>query len=651
MTLILGAYSQLSSGTPAPILERALSDLYKPLLTYLYKHPDLKIHLYLPGAVMEWLEQNHPELNMLIADLCKKDQLEMITGGFQQPVLHILPAKDRSIQIEETTTFIRKRYGKRARTIWFYDQIWNPTFITTMGLCAVDRLIISPLDRLHDTIVAVDPFVMQDMGKTIEVFPSQVQVSRLVAELSLGKLTYKDFIENLTRISPVESCGFETVMVNLDQLLEACAVNPSLPSPLDMFAQVLEHFRKQGDGIRLLTSIPLGEISPRGYLAAGWYGQDSTVVDISTFNQVFTKYEELNYLYGRTLYLMELSKSHRRNRDVKKRVEQLLQKSVNGAPYILDSSGGCYRSSYRKNVYRSLNDAERLLAMQEDVMYPREVDIDFDGYLEYVLSGKNISVVLDSKGGTLSSINYLPTGWNYADTFTGYAQEAERLAFSSLRDGSFQKSFNDVFLPITGRLDQFSKHNGKTTYDTSGTIYSVDICDRHGGEILTQAEFKDLPFGLGNIKLEKRFKFRTHTIVIEFTLTNTGDFASKGFFGSELNLSIGTRGDDVALYTVEKSRNRAIPSGKVVLANLKNVRIPDDVNKTILSFASDASFSLCKDDFKVQLATLVGLEVLYEYTQVLPLWEFNLNPGESFAWTMGFLIEQRTKPNSDKELS
>jgi hypothetical protein len=651
MILILGAYSQLSSGTPAPILERALAELYKPLLTYLYKHPDLKIHLYLPGAVMEWFEQNHPELNMLIADLCKKDQLEMVTGGFQQPVLHILPAKDRSVQIEETTTFIRKRYGKRSRTIWFYDQIWNPAFISTMGLCAVDRLIISPLERLHDSVVAVEPFVMQDMGKTIEVFPSQVQISKLIAELGMGKMTYKDFSERLAQINTTQSSGFETVMINLDQLLEACAVNPALPPPLDMFAQVFEHFRKRGDSTRLLTSIPLGGLSIRGYLAAGWYGQDSSVVDISTFNQVFTKYEELNYLYGRTLYLMELSKSHRKNRDVKKRVEQLLQKSVNGAPYILDSSGGCYRSSYRKNAYKYLNDAETLLAKQEDVMYPREIDLDFDGHLEYVLSGKNISVVLDSKGGTLSSINYLPTGWNYADTFTGYAQEAERLAFSSLRDGSFQKSFNDVFLPSAGRLDQFSKHNGKTTFDTSSTIYSVDICDRNGTDIVAKAEFTDLPFGLGNILLEKRFKFRTHTIVIEFSLTNKGEFPSKGFFGSELNLSIGTRGEDVALYTVEKSRNRAIPPGKVVLSNLKNVRIPDDVNKTILSFASDASFSLCKDDFKVQLATLVGLEVLYEYTQVLPLWEFSLNPGESFAWTLGFLIEQRTKPNPDKELS
>ena len=81
MTVILGAYSQLSSGTPAPLMERALSELYKPVLTYLYKHPDLRMHLYLPGTVMEWMELNHPEFNILIDDLCKKEQQEMITGA------------------------------------------------------------------------------------------------------------------------------------------------------------------------------------------------------------------------------------------------------------------------------------------------------------------------------------------------------------------------------------------------------------------------------------------------------------------------------------------------------------------------------------------------------------------------------------------
>ncbi|HLW21775.1 MAG TPA: DUF1926 domain-containing protein, partial [Sphaerochaetaceae bacterium] len=158
MPFIVGAYSQLPPGTPLPILERALAEVYKPVLTYIYKHPELKLHFHVPGTVLEWFEQNHPEMNMLIADLVKKDQLELLSGSYQEQVLSILPAKDRSSQLETTTTFIRKRFGKRPRTAWFFNQIWNPSFVSTMAMGALDRLVISSYDRLHDLQVATDPF-------------------------------------------------------------------------------------------------------------------------------------------------------------------------------------------------------------------------------------------------------------------------------------------------------------------------------------------------------------------------------------------------------------------------------------------------------------------------------------------------------------
>ncbi|MHC1693305.1 MAG: alpha-amylase/4-alpha-glucanotransferase domain-containing protein [Sphaerochaetaceae bacterium] len=643
MRLIFGAYSQLSSGTPAPILERALSDIYKPVLTYLYKHPALKLHFYIPGTIMEWLEQNHPEVNMLIADLCKKDQLEMLTGTFHQPVLQILPIKDRSAQIEATTTFIRKRYGKRARTVWFFNQVWNPGYISTMALSSSDRLIISAFDRLTGLNMTGEPFAMQDMGKTIEVFPSHMDVSSLVAALGDGRLSLKQFVDALLEIPIDNKHEYETVMVNLDQLLEACAINPILPVPLDIFAMILDKFLQQTVMTVLLASIPTGSLSLHGYLPAGWFGYDCSLVDIGSFNQVLIKYEELNHLYGKTLYLMELAKIYRRNRDVKKRIEQLLQKAVGGAPFVLDSSGGFYRSNYRKHAYKYLIEVERTLAVEEEVPYPREADIDHDGNNEYLLMGKNFSVVIDRKGGTLAEINYLPTGWNYGDTFTGYALEADRLSFPSLRDGSFQRSYNDVFIAKDANYEQYSKHGSKMAMDTSSTLYDVALCDKQGAEVLATTAFHGLPFNLGDLRLEKRFKFRLHTIVVEYVLTNIGNKRSQGHFGSEMNLSIGTKNGDISLYTVESSKNRTINPGKAVVPELKNVRISDEVNKTYLSMASDTRFTLCKDDFKVKLATLCGKEVLYEYTQVLPIWDFDLAEGESFSCTLGFRIEGRVK--------
>jgi hypothetical protein len=48
----------------------------------------------------------------------------------------------------------------------------------------------------------------------------------------------------------------------------------------------------------------------------------------------------------------------------------------------------------------------------------------------------------------------------------------------------------------------------------------------------------------------------------------------------------------------------------------------------------------------------MGMEVLYEYTQVLPLWDFDLQPEESLEWTIGFRIERRLRVSTaNKEQS
>lgn len=650
MRLVLGAYSQLSAGTPAPLLERALAAAYKPILTHLYKHPTLRLHLYIPGAVMEWMETNHPEVNMLVADLCKKDQLELLTGGFHQPVFHIIPGKDRSSQIEEMTTFIRKRFSKRARTVWMYNQIWNPTTISALGMCSVDRLVISTHDRLTGILGATGPFVMQDMGKTVEVHPTFEPINEIVHRLAVGALTYRQFCDALGQLRFPSQGDFLTVMIDLDLLLQAQATVPAVPSVAELFIQINDQLASMCNGTVLLSSVPIGTVDERHYLPAGWYGNDSSLMDVNAFNQVLVKYPELNHVYGKTLYVMELMRLYRKNREVKKRAEHLLSQAMNGAPYTLDPSGGCYRSSYRKYAYKHLNEIERLLSAVEDVPYPRIVDVDFDGQAEHIHSGKNISVTIQSTGGVVSEINYLPSGWNYGDTFTGYAAEAERTTMHSLRDGSFQNSFNDVFMAYDMSVDQYAKHTSKTCFDAGTFRYDLVECDKSGNDTICSVSLEGLPFGIGNVSIEKRYRFRLHTIVVEYAITNSGNQRSRGQFGSELNLSVGTRDNTVQLYTIESNRTHQFPNGKAVVPSMKNVRIADEVNRTFLVLAANMRFTLVKDDYAVKLATVAGLEVLYQHTMVMPVWSFDLAPGESFECTLGFRIERKAVTNKAKEL-
>ncbi|MFA7370657.1 MAG: alpha-amylase/4-alpha-glucanotransferase domain-containing protein [Sphaerochaetaceae bacterium] len=634
------------------MLERALAEVYKPLLTYIYKNSALKIHLYLPGPTYEWFELNHPEMNMLIGDLVKKEQLELLTGSYQQALLHTVQGKDRSGQLEATTTLIRKRFGKRSRSAWFFNQIWTPTFVSAMHMGMLERLVISGYDRLHDLHVALEPFVMQELGRTIEVFVTNDAVNTLVDELRQGEVDFKEFEERLEALSFDSSNIYQTLMIDLDSLLQASALQPNLPSAIELFTTIFEICQtKIGKESELLSSIPVGTIKERGYLPASWYGRDSSIVDINSFNEMLLKYKELNHLYGRLLYLVNLNRIFRKNKDIKKRLDVLLLKAASGGAFVLDSSAGCYRRNYRSYVYRHLNEAEKLLNQYEEIPYPREVDLDFDGYDELIWVGKTLGIVFDRLGASLSEINFLPTGWNYGNTFSGYAGEVNRLSFHALSDGSFQRSFSDVFLPANSKLEEYAKGQGRAVFDTAEELYTVEVDQKNQNELLAKRLFSALPFNLGDIEVTKHFIFRSQTIVVTFKLHNRGKRSVKGQFGSELNLAIGLKEGPLSFYTIEKNRNRRLVEGRMVGPNLKNVRSSDDLNRTIISIASDNRFNLFKDDFWVKLPTVMGMEELYSHTLLLPVWEFNLEADESVSWTLAFRIERRARRPHQKEKS
>ncbi len=73
------------------------------------------------------VEQNHPELNMLIADLCKKEQLEDDHRRIPTTDSAYSSREGRSIQIEETTTFIGSDMASGQEPSGSTNQIWNPT--------------------------------------------------------------------------------------------------------------------------------------------------------------------------------------------------------------------------------------------------------------------------------------------------------------------------------------------------------------------------------------------------------------------------------------------------------------------------------------------------------------------------------------------
>lgn len=125
MQYILGAYSQLPFGTSSDEYEALLSRQLKPLLTMLDKNPDFKLLFHLSVSEYEYIESKCSELNMLICDLCRRGQMEILTSGYYDIILSLLPAHERASHVEKTTTYLRKRFSKKPKGLWCYNQLFH----------------------------------------------------------------------------------------------------------------------------------------------------------------------------------------------------------------------------------------------------------------------------------------------------------------------------------------------------------------------------------------------------------------------------------------------------------------------------------------------------------------------------------------------
>ncbi len=647
MRVLAGIYSQLPTCTGALVLERVLSCILKPLLTFLYNHPQMRMHVHLTTAEMEWLECNHPEVNMLITDLVKKEQIELLTGGYYQPVLQLLQMKDRSAQIERTTTYIRKRYGTRAQTLWCYDQIWNPSYISAMYLCSATRLMISTFDKLHGSQLCPEPFVMQETGRTVEVFPIDDVFSETVRACSSGAI---NFNEARNRIGDHlrafgEDNDYCCMMLNADQLCQGIALcgqdaeQTAIWTLLSDFSEICE--QRNWRTLLLNDYDEQSGVEKYGYLPAGWYGRDSVQSnDIASFNDILVRSEELNQLYGRLLFVQDAVRNYKKNKDIRKRAESLLEKASSGVPFIAETCGGTVQPLHRKLAYKLINEAEQLLATQPDCSYPMDFDVDFDQRNEYLSLGKNISAMVDSKGGSIIELNYLPAGWNYADTFSGRPSETFDRR-NSLIAGKKQKIFEDILFPSCEDLEEYSKYDQDSCVSLGAEPYDLDRLDRKGSEY--QATYRwdgdvPIPFPLSIIK---RYKFRQNTIIADIEIANIGDEAIRFVYGPELNLSIGTKSGVIQVFSFESKRTELLTDHDLHIKNLRNIRLFDEVNKTIVSLTCDNRFSLIKEDFYTDCSTLLGKELLYHHTILLPYFSVALTPMEHATFKFALRIERR----------
>lgn len=613
---LFGGYSEIAKGSPAPVLERVLSSVLKPLLTLLYHREDASWALHLSAYEMEWLEDRHPEVNMLIRDLVHKGRLSVVGGPFYQGILCLLPPRDRTGQIEEETALIRRLYGTRTDSVFLYGQIFSPYYLQTLSLCGMERLFIGSCG--DGCAVSGDrPFRMRELDKSLVILPTERNASEATRSYAAGEISFKDYLTDLDALSAKDECVF---FLNLDQMAEG---GISAEEAGQLFGKLLDH------GSRDVSSFD--DTREIGYQCDDWYGDDCEKFGVPCFNTLFVRENSLSYMYERYIVLCGLTRALKRPKEVKKQTEKLLAMIGLGPVYIQDANVSTLRLGVRQIFSRYIFDLEQVLWRDSEENLPAEFDWDGDGIREWRVMGESIIALVSPKGGAITECNLLATGTDLASGFIPLAASGERSARYSAGEGRRMPLMSDVLLPPGADLSALVL-DGKAPWDLSHELYASPSSDLKKAMITVERK--------GDVKITKTFRFHRRDVVCVTTLENTSSTRQNGFYG--LSCPVAVVPDASGEISVSLHEEGAVKwqnggDGNVA-AGIHAARASGRESVTL--FASH-SFTLLYENSLVGVRTVLGKEEIPTFTHFIPLWGYDLKLGEIMTIDVMLKIDNR----------
>jgi 4-alpha-glucanotransferase len=180
-TLLIHAHQP--GGNFDSVLESCYEKSYLPFVELLEKHPSVHAALHYSGPLLLWLEKNRPEYFARLRALVQRGQIEMVGGGFYEPILVSIPPDDQREQIIRLAAYLERHFGRRPSGAWLAERVWEPQLPSVLHSAGVGYTL---LDDIHFHAAGFEPhelfstYLAEDGGKTVTLFPGQKKLRYLV---------------------------------------------------------------------------------------------------------------------------------------------------------------------------------------------------------------------------------------------------------------------------------------------------------------------------------------------------------------------------------------------------------------------------------------------------------------------------------------
>ena len=156
------------------VFEQAYRDAYLPFVELLERHPGVRVGMHTSGPLAEWLDRHHGDYLDRVAALAAAGRMEIVGGGFHEPILAMLPSRDRIGQIRSYRQWLERRLATTVRGMWVAERVWDSGMTADLAAAGVHWTI---LDDFHFKAAGLTeeqldrPWLTEADGATLTVLP------------------------------------------------------------------------------------------------------------------------------------------------------------------------------------------------------------------------------------------------------------------------------------------------------------------------------------------------------------------------------------------------------------------------------------------------------------------------------------------------
>jgi alpha-amylase len=501
------------------VVGRAFKDCYRPFLERLEKHPGFKFSLHFSGPLWEHMEKKERTSWDLVKAMAGRGQVELLSGGFYEPILSIIPEEDRVGQVRLMNDFIAANFGQTPRGLWLTERVWEPQLPKSIAAAGIEYTL---LDEEHFHYAGVrdlyTTYLTEDEGRPLRIFPIDKKLRYMIPFHSLDKVeeylrgiqssggtailgddgekfgvwpgtkkwVYDDgWLEKF--LAFVEDRGIR--MMTCSEYLDAFPPAGRVYLPPASYEEMMEWVLEPAESRAYEEIRAMIPEAGRRFLRGGF------------FRDFFLKYVESNHLHKRMIMISR--EVHGAPGDAEA-LRELYRGQCND-PYWHGVFGGLYLPHLREAVYHHLLEAEKRTPRPGDWA---TLDYDLDGREELFWRGETFNLLVKpSFGGSLVEVDHVPWARNLSDVLS---RRPESYHFPRGEEFGEGKSIHEIEKKLPPRAKDLMRYDWHPRYSLLDHFIHADSTEEDFRKVNygEQGDFVNQPYEAsvrdGGLELERR---------------------------------------------------------------------------------------------------------------------------------------------------